>query len=1059
MDESSLQPVSSSIDATVLDSSMSPAERANEPVTVRDDESRGSALATGQKVRYFGEYELLAEIARGGMGVVYRARQVRLNRIVALKMILSGQFAGKADVQRFHTEAEAAAQLDHPGIVPVYEVGEHDGHHFFTMGFVDGGSLSSRLLEGPLAPREAALLVEQIATAVQYAHEHGVIHRDLKPANVLLDRNGQPRITDFGLAKNTHNDSGLTASGQVMGTPGYMPPEQAAGNASQVKEVADVYSIGAILYALLTGRPPFQADNVMDTLMQVIERDPVAPSALNARVPRDLETICLKCVEKDRRRRYGSAGELAEELKRYLAGMPILARPVGRMERTWRWCRRNPAVASLLVMVTLSLAGGTIISSLFAIEARDRADGEQQNRREAEKQAGLANTQLNRAEWLLYANDIASAQREGELNNPAAAIRSLDRTFANRRGWEYYYLRQQNQQSLRLSIPAHDQKVLALAVSNDGRMIVSAGRDRRVKVWDATSGRELATLAGDQFVTQLTFSQDRQRIGGVATDGKLRIWDSSTGQVQNEIITSAIPALAAASASFLPSGDLIVTNNKDGSVKLWEISTGAEHGLFSVPASAVASAIAVSPNGQFVACGALAANRQSEIRLYDLKDTSKASSTTLIDGHVIALAFDQSTQQLAVSTYDPSSATNGRVHLFDVAELQASKGAAKLLFSIRARNVGFSVDSRQLFTFGMDGVLSLFDAASGTAVRSFHSRSSPDQAIALTPDAELFVSGNDAGLLELWNTSTHQPPLEMPLNEWGYSVAFSPDGRRVATGSSKVVSIWNSVTGDKVIEIPAHSGTVHTVAFHPDGDKVLSGSWDSTLRMWDVASGKELSFFGGGTRDYDSVAISPGGDLFATGTGFTAEIKLFNARIGTPVATLIGATERTGVVAFAADSMHLVSGGESGEVIVWDVANRTKRWSDRLGKGAIRSVAVSADNRWVAALSQSGAISLWKNQDGNEVFTIEEPGLYCIRFTPDSHRLVGGGADASLKFWSVDTGQMVCTMAGHKGRVYSMAFSPDGRRLATTGDAGAVFLRDAGMPLPATINNPSQPHQ
>lgn len=360
--ESSPEISHAAIDATILTDSTTPSDRANEPPTVRDEEFPTRTLQTGEKVRYFGEYELLTEIARGGMGVVYRARQVRLNRVVALKMILAGQFAGQADVQRFHTEAEAAAQLDHPGIVPIYEVGEHEGHHFFTMGFVDGGSLASRLVEGPLAPREAALLVQQIAEAVQYAHEHGVIHRDLKPANILLDRTGQPRISDFGLAKNTRHDSGLTASGQVMGTPGYMPPEQASGNANQVQEVADVYSVGAILYALLTGRPPFQADTVIDTLMQVTEREPVAPSALNAKIPKDLETICLKCLEKDRRRRYPSARELAEELQRFLEGRPILARPVSVAERGWRLCRRHPAIAALTAGIAASLVIGTVVS-------------------------------------------------------------------------------------------------------------------------------------------------------------------------------------------------------------------------------------------------------------------------------------------------------------------------------------------------------------------------------------------------------------------------------------------------------------------------------------------------------------------------------------------------------------------------------------------------------------------------------------------------------------------------------------------------------------------------
>ena len=282
------------------------------------------ALPLGTRIRYFGDYELLEEIARGGMGVVYKARQVKLNRVVALKMILAGQLAGEDDVKRFHTEAEAAANLDHPGIVPIFEVGEHEGQHYFSMGFVEGESLAAKVAKGPLPPREAAELVEQVARAVQFAHAKGVIHRDLKPANVLLDAAGHPRVTDFGLAKRVSGDSGLTASGQVLGTPSYMPPEQAAGKLDQIGIPSDVYSLGAILYTLLTGRPPFQAATPVDTLLQVLDQEPVSLRSLNAGIPRDLETIALKCLEKDRHRRYATAQDLAGELQRYLAGEPIL---------------------------------------------------------------------------------------------------------------------------------------------------------------------------------------------------------------------------------------------------------------------------------------------------------------------------------------------------------------------------------------------------------------------------------------------------------------------------------------------------------------------------------------------------------------------------------------------------------------------------------------------------------------------------------------------------------------------------------------------------------------
>jgi tetratricopeptide (TPR) repeat protein/tRNA A-37 threonylcarbamoyl transferase component Bud32 len=342
------------------------------------DERRSSAAArTFAPGTQFGDYEILEEIARGGMGVVYKARQVKLNRIVALKVIRGGHLASEEQVRRFYVEAEAAAHLDHPGIVPVYEVGQHRGQHFYSMGFVEGTSLSGRLAAGPLPTREAAELMRKATIAVAYAHERGVIHRDLKPSNILLDAQGQPRVADFGLAKRIETDSELTATGQPIGTPSYMPPEQAAGRIDEVGPLADVYSLGATLYCLVTGRPPFQAANADETRRQVIEQEPVAPRQLNNAVDRDLETICLKCLQKEPARRYGSSSELADDLQRYLDGRPIAARPISRTARFVRWCRRNPRVAMLSAALLLALLGGLAATELRRREVvweRDQKD-------------------------------------------------------------------------------------------------------------------------------------------------------------------------------------------------------------------------------------------------------------------------------------------------------------------------------------------------------------------------------------------------------------------------------------------------------------------------------------------------------------------------------------------------------------------------------------------------------------------------------------------------------------------------------------------------------------
>lgn len=319
-------------------------------------------------------YEVVAEVACGGMGVIYKARQLVPSRVVALKMMKSGQFANREEVARFRKEAEAAAALEHPNIVPIYEVGQCDGRDYYSMRFIDGCSLHEQLREGPLQARDAASLVKTIAEAVQFAHDQGIVHRDLKPANILIDQNGDPKVTDFGIARHTAVDNGVTETGQILGTPGFMPPEQASGKTGVIGPRADVYSLGAILYATLTGRPPFQAASVVETLQQVVNREPVSPRLLNTAIDKDLETICLKSLEKSPELRYASANQLAADLGRFIARKPILARPVSRLTHFSRWCQRNPLGTAVIVLLVLLGIVSPIVAynqSRLAENARD----------------------------------------------------------------------------------------------------------------------------------------------------------------------------------------------------------------------------------------------------------------------------------------------------------------------------------------------------------------------------------------------------------------------------------------------------------------------------------------------------------------------------------------------------------------------------------------------------------------------------------------------------------------------------------------------------------------
>jgi hypothetical protein len=560
-------------------------------------------------------YEVLGELGRGGMGVVYKARQTGLNRLAALKVILSGDYAGPEERDRFHREAEAIARLQHPHIVQVYEVGEHGGLPFFSLELCSGGSLADQLDGTPWPAARAAELVRTLAGAMQAAHRANVVHRDLKPANVLLTADGQLKVTDFGLAKKL-DEVGHTPTGAIVGTPSYMAPEQAGGKPKEIGPLADVYALGVILYELLTGRPPFKAATSLDTVLQVLSEEPVAPRSLNPAVPRDLETICLKCLEKDPHRRYGSAAALAEELQCWLAGRPISARPVGNAERLWRWGRRNPLVAFLaataaflLVLFVIVLVVSYLQTSAALGVAQEAQRQEEVQRQEAERQKEDAlrkgeqvRRERDRINGLLYLAQMPQALHAYEAGDLVQLRELLEEHrprpgWADHRGWEWYHLHAMCGGNL-WATRSHADLVLALAWTADGKRLASADGAGMIKVLDTSTGRELVGLRAHAGpVHAVSWGPDGKRLASAGADSPhhlsswperstVKVWDVDSGKEGVSLPVAASGYLGTPAPAWSPDGQRLAVRvpvvpapdgrSWQGDVCIWDLAKGKE---------------------------------------------------------------------------------------------------------------------------------------------------------------------------------------------------------------------------------------------------------------------------------------------------------------------------------------------------------------------------------------------------------------------------------------------------------------------------------------------------
>jgi WD40 repeat protein len=998
-------------------------------------------LPEGFTARRFGDYELLEELARGGMGIVYKARQISLDRLVAVKMLLFGQYSSKEFVHRFRIEASAAASLRHPNIVAIHEVGVHQEQHYFVMELVDGPDLARIVKEKPLPPAVAARYVESIAKAIHFAHERRILHRDLKPSNVLIDSSDQPRITDFGLAKRLADDSDLTVTGQVLGSPNFMPPEQASAQRGQIGPASDVYSMGAVLYHALTGRSPFVGETLADTLQQVLHKEPIGPRLLVPSIPADLETICLKCLEKEPGKRFQTAQELSDELGRFLRDEPIRARPITSLERGRRWCRRNPLLSISMGLVTLLLLllgiGGPVAALRIA-----RAQ------RSAEANLYLAN--IFRGNAALETRDLTRVREVLDAIEQSGPQRAL-------RGWEWRFLADQARSDERLTL-GHTQSWLSdLAASPDGRTLASIREDGVVQLWKPGERGEIAAWPAHANVLSfrpdwcrhaVVFSPDGTTLFTAGQDGAVRCWDLKSKKLIHTVshLPYAVNRLAIAR-----DGKLLAGQGEGQRAYVWrwsgtelELLESFEQDLW------VPTGIGFSPDGKALLVGWV----DQPIVRYDLEADDPGVAHPIVgttgpfvfsdDGKWLVTAgpgrhIVQRWTWPSLAPLPPLKVEGGVADSFAISPDSEWLAAGLLggqlnLWSLGKREpqetrvllghedvIGTVVFVRSdggvnLVSISQDNTIRQWEPLGSRRERSVIRLGAPVLAVAISPNASFLAAvvrnkvteGQQAPpkmySIQLWDLKSHLPAVSVPFGGKGLNprVRFSPDGQQLGVSDFAEQAVYQ-IPSLELISGVGERGLVYT----PDRQWFAYIEDRTIIKRTSLESPETV--FATNRLGLQALAVSADGGILAASTE-TGPIQLYDTRTGAPFGhPMTNHTFRAPALAFTPDGSTLVSGGWDGRLGIWDVRNQRKLAFLRGHNNSINSAVISPDGGTIATC----------------------------------------GDDSTVRLWSVTQRQEIALLQGHTATINDVAFSTDGEWLASASDDETVRLWHAPPALQA----------